>query len=262
MNTIATTALVVLALCAAVTFADTERQRLLKIINENPGVSDYYVDLGNTLSAADAVTLLPKSLTRTEAYLLAIQIDPKNAVAFNNLAVTLPNLEDTVTLSDGITKMNKQELFLKAVEADPKFGHAYNNLAETMQPDQKMNYPDGRQLTRREMFIKSIELDPEYPYAYNNLGVILADAAEGEDNTVTLANGETLGARAAFLRCVALGEHPALHHCYRNLAALMDDSEIVVVPGHSGERFNKEEALRRAGDARKAAGYTDEDDDM
>jgi tetratricopeptide (TPR) repeat protein len=262
MPAIVTVAAIGLAMLAVLATAETERQRLLKLINENPGVSDHYVDLANTLASEESVQLLPKSLNRAEAYLLAIQIDPKNAVAFNNLGVTIANLEDTVTLGDGVSKMNKQELFLKAIESDPKFGHAYNNLAETMQPDQKMNYPDGRQVTRREMFVKSIELDPEYPYAYNNLGVILADAAEGEDNTVTLANGETLGARASFLRCIALGEHPALHHCYRNIAQLMDDSEIVVVPGQKGDRFNKEQALQRAGDARKSAGYTDEDDDM
>ena len=264
MPSIATVAVIGLAMLAVFASAvDTaERQRLLKLINENPGVSDHYVDLANTLGSDDSVALLPKTLTRVEAYVLAIQIDPKNAVAFNNLGVTLPNLEDTVTLGDGVSKMNKQELFLKAIESDPKFGHAYNNLAETMQPDQKMNYPDGRQVTRREMFVKSIELDPEYPYAYNNLGVILADAAETEATTVTLANGETLGARASFLRCIALGDHPALHHCYRNIAQLMDDSEIVVVPGQHGERFNKAQAIQRAGDARKSAGIADEDEDM
>ncbi|CUG89029.1 Hypothetical protein, putative [Bodo saltans] len=246
MPSIATVAVIGLAMLAVFASAvDTaERQRLLKLINENPGVSDHYVDLANTLGSDDSVALLPKTLTRVEAYVLAIQIDPKNAVAFNNLGVTLPNLEDTVTLGDGVSKMNKQELFLKAIESDPKFGHAYNNLA------------------RREMFVKSIELDPEYPYAYNNLGVILADAAETEATTVTLANGETLGARASFLRCIALGDHPALHHCYRNIAQLMDDSEIVVVPGQHGERFNKAQAIQRAGDARKSAGIADEDEDM
>lgn len=263
MQSIATVAITGLLLLAAAANAETERQRLLKLINENPGVSDHYVDLANTLESQESVTLLPKTLTRTEAYVLAIQIDPKNAVAFNNLGVTLSNLEDTILLADGVTKMTKQELFLKAIEADPKFGHAYNNLAETMQPDQKMNYPDGRQITRRDMFVKSIELDPEYPYAFNNLGVILADAAsEAEGNTVTLASGETLGAKSSFLRCIALGDHPALHHCYKNIAQLMDDTEIVIIPGQKGERFNKADAVTRAGEARKSAGYTDEDEDM
>mmetsp|Transcript_466 Transcript_466/g.480 ORF Transcript_466/g.480 Transcript_466/m.480 type:complete len:274 (+) Transcript_466:38-859(+) len=237
----------------------SEQKKLLQAIHENPGVADHYVDLGNTLSSGEKVQLLPKSLTREEAYKLAIQIDPKNAVAFNNLGVTLPDLEATVVLGDG-TKMTKQELFLKAIESDPKFGHAYNNLGETMQPDQKVNYPDGRSLGRKELFVKSIELDAEYPYAFNNLGVILADPNEdGSVQTVTLANGETLNSRSCFLNCIALGDHPALHHCYKNLGTVLDNEEVIQLPGNAGDRVNKEECLRRAKVLRQAAGIPSDD---
>lgn len=255
-----TVGLVILATLASAAAPTPDQHKLLKQIHENPGVSDHYVDLGNTMEAGDHVTLLPKTLTREQAYLLALQIDPKNAVAYNNLGVTLPNLEATVTFPDGV-KMNKQELFLKAIEADPKFGHAYNNLGETMQPDQKVNYPDGRSLERRDLFIKSIELDSEYPYAWNNLGVILADKKEdGADQKVILADGETLNSRRCFLRCIALGESPALHHCYKNLGSLLEPQEIIQLLGDDGDRVDQQECLRRSGAARKAAGLPDEDE--
>lgn len=256
-------ALLATLVCAAVVTASTskaDQDVILKKINENPGVSDYFVDLGNTMGPDDRVQLLPKTLTREQAYLLAVQIDPKNAVAFNNLGITLPDATATVTMHDG-SKMTKQQLFLKAVEVDPKFGHAYNNLGETMEPDQKVNYPDGRSLERKDLFVKSIELDAEYPYAFNNLGVILADKNEdGTDQTVTLADGEKLNARRCFLRCISLGDHPALHHCYKNLGTLLEDGEVVQLIGSHGDRVDKQECFRRAGAARKAQGIEDEEE--
>lgn len=247
-----------LALAAA---GAADRKKLLELIQQNPGFSDHYVDLGNTIAAGEKVTLLPTTLTREDAYLLAIQIDPKNAVAFNNLGVTLEDLEATVTLKDG-TKMTKQELFLKAIEVDPKFGHAYNNLAETMQPDQKVNYPDGTSITRIEMFKKSIELDATYPYAFNNIGVLLADKNEdGTEQSVTLQSGDVLTSRKAFLMCIDLGNHAALHHCYKNLGTLLEEGEVIQLLGDAGDRVDKKECLRRSGMARRDQGLSEEEEE-
>jgi tetratricopeptide (TPR) repeat protein len=232
-------ALLVLAAAALVCYATADEQQKLEIlrkIHDNPGFSDYYVDLGNILDDDEAITLLPKKLNRVQAYIAALTIDPKNAVAYNNLGVLLPDLEATHEFPDG-GKLNKQELFLKALEANPEFGHSYNNLAETMEDDQKVNYPDGKQHNKKDLFIRSIELDPTYPYAYNNLAVMLVNEGLDPDTkqfktvslSLTVAEGQgpqEYTVVGLLSECIRLSPHPVVGQCANNLVNVMEELRL------------------------------------
>lgn len=239
-----------LLLACSVAHARVTREELLNHVRDEPGNSDHYVDLANVLhDDKETVTLLPVSLTRPELYKLAIQMNPNNAVAYNNLAVSMNDLRAVTKLADG-KDATMQQLFLKAIEVDPNFGPAYNNLAETMNPDQKMNYPDGRSITRRDMFVKAVQLDGTYPSALYNLGRTLLeeDLAANTMNKakVALSDEEEVTAQRCFLRCIEQGDSPALKHCYSKLAETMADDEKVKLFGEEGDLVDKSDCKDRA----------------
>jgi Flp pilus assembly protein TadD len=94
-----------------------------------------------------------------EAYRKAIEIDPKDAAAYNNLGILLA----------GWHPQEAEKLYRKAIEINPKDTAVYNNLAILLAPW----HPDEAE----KVYRKAIEIDPRDATAYFNLAALLR--AEG-----------------------------------------------------------------------------------
>lgn len=122
-----------------------------KAIELDPDDAFAYNNLGNSL----------KNLKRydeaEEFYRKAIEINPNNALVYYNLGITL----------DELRRYGEAEIVLrKAIELDPNYAIAYNNLGITLR--NLKHYDEAEELYR-----KAIELDPNNVFPYNNLTLVL-----------------------------------------------------------------------------------------
>ena len=105
-----------------------------------------------------------------------IELDPKNAAAHNNIGDVLRdkgNLEGAAAC------------FRRAIELDPKFAQAQSNLGWVM-------HLQGDQDGAVALFRKAIDLDPKDAQAHNSLGLALRD------------KGDLEGAAVCFRRAIGL----------------------------------------------------------
>ena len=89
----------------------------------------------------------------------AIEIHPTNATAHYNLGKLFETLENNVEAIGA---------YQKAIELNPKYALAYNNLGVFFKKS-------GQYSEAEKAYQKAIELEPEYAEAYNNLGNLFAD---------------------------------------------------------------------------------------
>lgn len=92
-------------------------------------------------------------------YRRAIELDPKYATAYYNLASLLEE--------EPKRRNEAEELYRHAIELDPTFSSAYNNLGLLLEKDSK------RQAEAEELLLRAIELEPNNYTAYNNLGLLI-----------------------------------------------------------------------------------------
>jgi len=90
-----------------------------------------------------------------EAYQKAIEINPNNAWAYNNMGLCFYHKKE---YDKAI------EAYQKAIELDPNYARAYNNMGLCFY--HKKEYDKAI-----EAYQKAIELDPNYAKAYNNMGL-------------------------------------------------------------------------------------------
>lgn len=115
--------------------------------------------LGSVFSDMEQISL---ALTNYEK---AIEIDPNNSIAYNNLGILLKEKGE----------LEKSEhMYKKVIALDPSFSAAYNNLGILLK--EKGNLEEARR-----MYEKAIETDPNYAGNYNNYGVLLKEKGNLEE---------------------------------------------------------------------------------
>ncbi len=98
---------------------------------------------------------------KKKTYRKAIELDPKDATPWNNLANLLKNQLNS--------PQEAEKAYRKAIELDPKLAQPWNGLANLL-ADQ-LNSPQEAEKAYR----KAIELDPKWAYPWNGLANLLAD---------------------------------------------------------------------------------------
>jgi tetratricopeptide (TPR) repeat protein len=157
-------------------------------INEDKKINalDFFVRAYNAHEAKDFPTAV-------ELYRKAIEIDPGNALAYNNLGNTLVNLK----------RLDEAEVsHRKAIELDPNNASAHYNLGIALY--QLKRYGEAEAAYR-----KAIELDPTFALNYNNLGVTLRSSKRLDE------------AEAAFRKVIEVDPNLAL--AYNNLGGTLSD---------------------------------------
>ena len=130
-----------------------------------------------------------------EAYEKAIELDPNFAGAYNNLGILYYKEKDYE---------KAKEAYEKAIELDPNFAIAYFNLANVY--DEEKDYEKAK-----EAYEKAIELDPKYAKAYNNLGILYYEEKDYEK------------AKEAYEKAIELDPNNAI--AYNNLANVYDEEK-------------------------------------
>jgi tetratricopeptide (TPR) repeat protein len=246
-------------------------ERILRAITISPTTA-FYSHLG------EAYRRLGDAPRAIQACRAAIQIDPKNPEALNNLGVALldhgqaadardvlagavrlsPNFASAHNnLGNAFRVLGKEDAaiaaFRRAVEADPAYGEAHTNLGQLL-------LEQGKVEEAREHCLRAVALLPDSPQAHNNLGNALREAGSLEEakrsyehalrldprNAMVLGNvaqalqeeGDLDEALIWYNR--ALAADPSSARTYTNLAGCLAEQERMA-EAHT----TLEEALRR-----------------
>ncbi|OBQ43833.1 MAG: hypothetical protein AN484_10140, partial [Aphanizomenon flos-aquae WA102] len=133
--------------------SDARSQHYRKAIELDPKLAIAYNNLGITLNDQK------KYDEAVTAYQKAIELDPNYAIAYYNLG---NDLSDQKKLEEAVAA------YQKAIEFDPKYATAYYNLGNTLKDQKKLDEAVAA-------YQKAIELDPKFAIAYYNLGIALKD---------------------------------------------------------------------------------------
>jgi len=137
-----------------------------KAIEVNPKDAYAYNGLGNAYSDME---LYDEAIA---AFNKAIELDPKFAYAYNGLGNAYSDME---LYDEAIAA------YSKAIELDPKYATAYKNLGAT--------YRDMKRYDEAiAAFNKAIELDPKYATIYYNLGRLYSDDMKRYDEAIAAFN--------------------------------------------------------------------------
>ncbi len=167
--------------------AETKTRSLIKKYSKVPVL---YNLLGMCLSAQN------KTEEAIKSYEKAISLNPKFAIAYNNLGNIYRNKKQDLEMA--------KELFEKSIFHEPKFALAYNNLGNLMKD--LNNFQQAEQ-----NFKEAISCDPKNYVIYTNLGI-----------TYNIL-GEFDKAKECFENSIKINPHFMLAH--RNLSALIKYSE-------------------------------------
>lgn len=131
------------------------------------------------------------------------------------------------------------------VKADhqPSSAQDYVEAAMTLHLDEKIEFPDGTQMSQEEVLLKAIELDPDHAMAYNLLGTI-CDAK----SKISLPDGTEKNQRELFLKALELDD--TLSSAYCNLGATLAGGGAMELP--DGSLWTREEQFVRVLNKHKA----------
>ncbi|MGR3912421.1 MAG: tetratricopeptide repeat protein, partial [Candidatus Rhabdochlamydia sp.] len=176
-----------------------------------------------------------KIYTNKELYLKAIQLNPKNAILYYNIACLLENNE-TVELLNGKIYTSK-ELYLKAIQLNPKNAMFYCNFANLLKNHETIKLLNGEIYTNKKLYLKSTQLDPKNAIVYSNLAYLLKN-----NETIKLLNGEIYTKKELYLKAAQLDPKNAIL-CF-NLACLLENDETVKFL--NGKIYTKKELYLKA----------------
>jgi RNA polymerase sigma factor (sigma-70 family) len=111
----------------------------------------------------------------------AIQIDPRDAQAYNNLGIVLLRQGKLVEAID---------CFRRAIELDPKLTQAHYNLGNALHQQGKLDEAVA-------CFRRAIQLDPRDAQAHNNLGNVLLQQGKMDEAVASLRRSIELDPRNA-----------------------------------------------------------------
>ena len=109
-------------------------------------------------------------------YEKAIEIDPRDAIAYFNWGVVL---SEQKKYDEAVAK------YQKAIELDPKLAPAYNNWGRVLYYQKKYEEAVAK-------YQKAIELDPKLAPAYNNWGNVLRDQKKDDEAEEKFAKAREL----------------------------------------------------------------------
>eukprot|EP00434_Breviolum_minutum_P002877 symbB.v1.2.002533.t1/scaffold127.1/size312441/5 len=155
------------------------------------------------------------------AFLDILEVDPKNAQAFDYLGSTLLPGE-SLQLPDGL-QVAKKALHLKALELDAFHSAAHSNLAVSLSPGEVVQV-QGHDTTQRALFQRAVELDAKNAMAHSNLGVVLED-----HEVLRMKDGQVWDKQSLYMKAIELD--PGYAFAYNNLAVLNPQEWIRLADG-------------------------------
>lgn len=200
--------------------------------------NDWASHIGVTLSQGGSIRFPNGSvMTQQQLFLKAVQLDPKNSVAYRGLGILLsilPEKERNIELPDG-SMMTQQQLFLKAIELNPSDAAAYFWLGLIICSTENIKFPDGRIMGRQELFFQTLRLDPKNSLAYTILGNIARRA-------IQIPDGKMMTEQELHLQAIYLD--PKNSRAWNNLAATLTKNEKIRL--HDGRRMTQQELYLEA----------------
>lgn len=231
--------------------AATRRELCLRAVGREPRNAVAWYSLGNTMSGAESVALvpvaetalafaaaagtapppeaLPATVTKLDCMGRAISLDPM-FVAPVKVAVGSTGHGRSVLLPDG-TRLSKRELLLTLVALEPT-AKAYLALSETVGMAERVALVDGSGATcsKKELLLRSIALDDTVAAPYHTLMPLLS--AEEELPLDAPPSTHTVSKRTC---CVKIIELDAAHSgiAYATLSGLLRprDEPITLADG-------------------------------
>lgn len=157
----------------------------------------------------------------------AIEIDPENHKAFNNIGVTLVRL-----------KRSKEALsyYEKALNIDDEFGNAWFNKGKAL-------YALDRKREALECFRKATQFSPENKSAWNNLGVTMryferfGDAIKCYDEALKVDKNYAWAWHNKGIALAELRRYKEAMRCF--------DKALQIDPGFDAARQDKRDLMRR-----------------
>ena len=180
----------------------TKKQILLQSTELNPYDARSYCNLGNTLSAKEAVTLPDGVKYKREDLLYrSIELDAEFVPAYVSLAAFLtPGKTAEVP---GVAPRTKRELCLQIIafldqpnyditKFKKAFADTYYHLGTTLTAGGSVSLWNGKPMMQEELYKKCIELDAKHAEAYRKLSDILPVGGETTLNDGTVMTKEKL----------------------------------------------------------------------
>ena len=192
-----------------------------------------------------------------------IELNPTDALAYNNLGAQLSRKEKILVRLNGESKWARnRDLYKQAIELDNGCVPAYRNLALTLPNNHleiELQLKEGATHFRKsDLLLKAIKLDSTCASAYRNLGLILPN---NRSKIQVQLNGETnetidFTKRDLFLEAIRLDNGHALTYLYLGLALPNERSRIWVDleerPRYFTQRDLFKEAIRLDNDCASA----------
>ena len=173
---------------------------IARAIAESGGTSAHHANLGLALRA------LGRNDEALESYEKAIELDPVNATALNDMGNLLADLGRA---GDAVHS------YLGAIEADPSSALAYHNLGVALKGL-------GRLREAAESHLRAIDIRPRYADAMDGLGAALSE------------QGDMAAARDAFEG--AIEAEPGHAGALANLASLFEETNRLAEAAATAER--------------------------
>lgn len=193
----------------------------LAVAMEQKGVKNVRLRIRNKMTV-----VTPKRL-----YEMALVEDPKHALAFNNIALTLSEPNETISLRIGGKKQTftEQALYLRSIECDAKNADVFYNLSTLMDRDQApisvVIEGETHLMTKKDLLVKAIALNPAYSNAYYNLANLMCDEASGEVIVPFQEGTRSFTPRMLYIKAIESDANNAM--AYHNLALLLSPDEKI-----------------------------------
>ena len=139
-------------------------------LKAEPGNSKAWFMLGASLrSATDTKVVQGVTVGKRECYINSLTLDPVNAMAWANLAVTIPP-GGRVRIGD--TQFSRRDTIVRALELDPTLASAWFNLGNNLQRGQHVMV-SGEKAFKDTCYLRALQQDRRLAVAWYNLGLCL-----------------------------------------------------------------------------------------
>lgn len=141
--------------------------------------------------------------------------------------IEVKNEDDDKTLPDNWVKKTKHQ---------PQTAQDFIEAGKKLRLDEKIQFPDGTEMSQEEIFLKAIELDPDCSSAYNYLGTI-CDAL----SKIKLPDGAEMTQQQLFLKAIEKDPNNSSAIC--NLGSTLEGGGSMVLP--NGAQLTREQQFVR-----------------
>lgn len=188
-------------------------------------------------------------LDKRELLIRAIEINPENTYALNNLSNILSSHEKiNIRINDESSLFSKIDLLKLAIEVDSTYANAFCNIGVEMERtglDHLVLEVEGKEqlLCPKSAYLKALQLNEKHSIAYNNLGLCLLNESETIE---VLLNGkiQQLNRQQLFIKSIESDFQNS--EAFYNLSTTLKDQEETIGINIEGELlyFNKQSLLK------------------